>query len=141
MKNHRGLVFSNAAHVDSEVAASLLLHVQRWVGEVALPGIVSFTRTVKCTLASAPGPDRAGRHTYWSTHPAHAQCLYDCLVAVWNGEVPPSWLNEATVIFIPKATADSTDTFCRAPPSRYRPLTLANASQKFIAKAIDSILE
>lgn len=89
---------------------------------------------------SALAPDGSS-DPFWSTHVGNVQTLYACLVAIWEGVEPLAWFIVAIVIFIPKSAMVATDTEHRVAPGRYRPLTLANASQKLIAKAINVVLE
>lgn len=140
MFEHWGPIFSADGPTDDDATRWLLEHVPRWAGEIALPDFDSFARMVHSTAASAPGPDVLS-YAYWSTHSDNVKALYSCLEAIWSGAEPPAWFNEATVIFIPKSTAAPAESSCRAPPARYCPLTLANSSQKLIAKAINGILE
>lgn len=80
-------------------------------------------------------------YSFAAAHEQNINVLYSCLEALWRGETPPAWFNEATVLFIPKTVLSPTDDESRATPGRYRPLTLSNASQKLLAKAINGLLE
>lgn len=131
-----GPIFSDDTPID--LAASEWL--QQWVGDIALPDLETFTRMVHRTASSALGPDVLS-YAFWHSHPDNVKCLYTCLQAICDGQDPPAWFNSSAVIFTPKATPSPTDSDCLAPPSRYRPLTLANASQKLVAKALNYILE
>lgn len=140
MRAHWSPISGNASPIDDGAADLLLRKVQRWVGDLALPSIADFQRMVERTTSSAPGPDMLD-YSFWAAHESNISVLYSCLEALWRGEPAPEWFNEATVIFIPKAAVSPTDDESRAEPGRYRPLTLANASQTLLAKAITSLLE
>lgn len=140
MLDHWGRVFSNNSATDPEAVAWLLSFVQKWEGDIRLPDYGDFVRMVTRTASSAPGPDGLS-YASWAVQPDNLQCLYSCMEALWRGEAPPAWFNAATVIFIPTSASSPSDNVCRAPPGRYRPLTLANASQTLLAKAINGTLE
>lgn len=102
--------------------------------------MTSLPRILIRTTDSAPGSDGL-TYTCWAVHGGNIEAVYNSFLAIWHGERPPEWFNTALATFIPKSTIAPHESEYRATPSRYRPLSLSNASQKLVAKALNKAIE
>lgn len=90
------------------------------------------------TADSSPGPDGLP-YSAWGANDESIHCLYSVLQAIASGAAVPEWFNAALLISIPKKAGPNAAAYS-ARAANFRPLTLADTSQKLIARAVEHAL-
>lgn len=131
---HWGGFFGGCSGSEPAAAARLLQDNIAFPSDLWLPTLAEFQDMASGTPTSALGPDGL-TYGYWVTSDGCVRfytVLYDCMQALSAGECPPAGFNGGIVIFIPKRALRLGETVYAALPEQFRPLTLANCSQKVI---------
>lgn len=136
LKSHWEPVFNNVVG-DRHAMLDFSRFIQKCPEGIEPLGREEFRVVCGVARRSAPGPDGIGYMAWRAGGEAVADVVFECYRSILVGGEVPEWLNESTLVFIPKGDPGAGGVGVQARPGDLRPLSLSNADQKLVALAIN----